>query len=429
MYLFKNPFTISSEFSQIVSLVLFLVSLLSLVDCSNRPEYVKRSNSGEVGSSYVKFNWKEILPLNEYVITLFPYRSEKFPGCFKILLPRDTTVKDYVAVITDKLDKTNTDKASVESQLKELFKKSAFELGIKGIVTPVTIKEDLMLLVNVLFNCFELNDEKYVRREKRKVFNGVNKQMLAQSLLNSLISTDKPAFEASVYLPKGMNAASLVRKCTIEEIYDSFMKKYFEQAGITITGENVKIVAKFILKRVFSSIEKSGNDSQLCKLSEIMTELKTYGLNKDGIITKDTCAKFTNANFYISIESVSNYYAYMEKIYVIITDVGSINARYHGGYLALEYFTKINNSLSISGKDEIEAFPKLIAAALSAEPSQRQIFYPDVEPNKNSLFHAMTQGSLAEMEEFINEAFEHCISEEIDDFSDSDYEIFGDMDF
>ena len=406
---FKNPFTLSFELSQIASLVLFLISLLSLVDCSNRPEYAKRSNVGEVCPSYVKFNWEEILPLNEYVVIPFPYRSKEFPEFFKILLPRDTTVKDYVAVITDKLDKTNKDKASIESQLKELFKKSAFDLGIKGTVPPVTIKENLMLPVNVLFNCFKLNNEKYVRREERRISDEKNDQKAAQRLFNSLISTDKPKFEASVYLPKGMNVGAFILTCINDLIYETLNKKFSEAENETIPNEkyisftDVDIETKFLLERVFSTIEKSGDNSQLCKLSEIMTVLKTYFLNGGKFFTKGVHVQFINAKFKIPLQSISEYYVYMEKIYVFISDVTSIRAWYDGGYLAPEYFTKINNSLSISDEDKIKAFSKLVVAALFAEPA------------KSNLFHPMTLGSLAEMEESINEAFEHCIDEEIND--------------
>ena len=405
----KKPFILSFEFSQLVSLVLFFVFLLSLVKCSNQPGYAKWTNVFIPGPRNPKLDWESILPHSNNKNVSIPHRYTS-TDLFEIPLPLGKKIGDYYAAIINNLDKNFKNRVYIEFQLKKLFQKSAFQVGIGGPRSPIEIGMSLRDLISLLCESFEFKNEK-LERKKEGITSDIENflthiQSLFDSLLNYLISTDQPAFDVYVYLPAEMEITTFVDNC-ITKVNDAAIK-----SGSN-TFSDAKIAAKLVLTQVLRDLSFSQEDGIEChKLSKIMTELKTYGISSEKLIKKGAFDKFENADFVFE----SNGYS---KIYVIFPGLGDKNYLICDQLLLQEYFTRINESFEITGKNEIEIFSKLIAAALSTNLSPEEIFAPNYEPSKYYLFYAKTLGDYYSLEVSINEALKNYIDKRADAPSNS----------
>ena len=399
------------QFFQLVTLGLFFASLLSLGSCSNHPTDANETNACKSDLFVILFDWSNnIQPSNDSNTHILHWYSESSLYC-EILLPCGKTFHDYANTIIENLDKTNRNNVFIVNQLKKLFKKSAFELGIRGIVDTVDIQVSLIYLLCGLFDWFEVKNEKLVKKEIKNNETIVEQGLLRRLfvfLFNSLINTIKLAYEANVYLPHDQDVFTFVRDCVLK-----VNAKIAKSNSTAIL--NAEIASKFLLEQMLKNLKfKPTHNTESFKLSEIIAELTTYGLKDQNEIIKHASDKFKNTDFNITTDFAYENWFDFHKIYVTFSNLVSIKSHIDIYFLLREYFTKIYKDFDIAGKDEFEVFPKLIAAAFSTNQSQRQLFNPEEEPSSEGLFYKMVTFEIQDLEKLINAALENRICKKTD---------------
>ena len=391
--------------------MLLIFSTVLVVSCSRQSdtgaellgddalESSQPSNTLRQCSDHLHFNWLEIIPspYNQNLLIpnlLLNKDSTKCATEYEILLPNGKTIEDYVMTIINNLDKTSKVNTPIEDQLKQLFRKSAFELGIESSIIKITIEKDLAELEDILQNFFTIKEGKLenIGDASNTVEADSN---LGKHLFNSLIGTAEPAFEVHVYLPNNQEVEAFVKNCYNEAKTAKLKPNILREDG-KVSG--ALLMNQILLK--LASIQESNTEK--CKWSDVLAKFRECDCDNFDLVGKNFSDNFQLFHVWNNQPIDSSPKNHFRRLYVTFSDL--ITLKREEAFAFSTFLSKINRFSSITGKDESEIFSKLISTALSANSAQKHILKIDTDNRGKYIGYEIKKGEIAQLKTYINTA-------------------------
>ena len=312
---------------------------------------------------------------------------------YEILLPKDKKITDYVNAIKRDLGTVTKDESSIKSALEDIFKQSAFDLGIKlNYLRSVEIVINLPQLEQLIYNNFELKADLMTKLSAPK---SATVPPLKTGLFASVFPPSGPVFDAKVYLPAGPTgtyfSSTFVSAC-VKKVNDA-ATRYTKP----VTFGDADTAASLLLKQIFSDLSDQNNPkATLCSWSKILDELTTWSYEKNNTISNIYGGtKFTEGHFEIGRKFSS--FEDLPKIYsMFYADFGSFN-KYSGASndgTIVSYLSNCSGLANYTSFSFQEAVPYLIKATLDNFDSTKRPSAGNAPTDVDSN-HVMVQGDIA----------------------------------